>query len=175
MSGGLSGFAARSKNRMLKCWADRGHAWMIRLQRKYITISSFCAGQTRSSREVCATCPACRLRSPRRRRRAWRRRSREQAPGRSPPAEGGASLAPSPGSLSLFCQGEASGWATVRPPHVRSPGSADGELLGLRVQVAQYDDHAPPSWVGTSGGGSDQATVTGLAGSVKSVTQVPAW
>ncbi len=40
---------------MLKCWADRGHAWMIRLQRKYITISSFCAGQTRSSREVCPT------------------------------------------------------------------------------------------------------------------------
>src|SRR6266536_2005981 len=84
-------------------------------------------------------------------------------------------------------------------------GSADGELLGLRVEVAkdqrprqarvtdpedvealvisdsktkllyQYDDHAPPSWVGTSGGGSDQATVTGLAGSVKSVTHVPAW
>src|SRR6266498_5449298 len=39
----------------------------------------------------------------------------------------------------------------------------------------QYDDQAPPSWVGTSGGGSDQATVAGLAGSVKSVTHVPAW
>lgn len=50
----------------------------------------------------------------------------------------------------------------------------------------QYVDHAPPSWQpgglvwvqngpGPRDGGSDHATVTGLAGSVKSVTHVPAW
>jgi len=39
----------------------------------------------------------------------------------------------------------------------------------------QYEDQAPPSCVGTRGGGSDQATVCAFAGSVKSTTQVPAW
>ena len=39
----------------------------------------------------------------------------------------------------------------------------------------QYDDQAPPRSGGSSGGGSDHATVRALAGSVKSTTHVPAW
>src|SRR5262245_36097143 len=53
MTGGFSGFAHRSKKRMLKCCNDRGHAWMTRLHRKYITISRPCCGHTRNSRDVC--------------------------------------------------------------------------------------------------------------------------
>src|SRR5690348_4766979 len=44
----------RSKNLIRQSSvAGRVQAWMKLLQRKYITISSFCWGQTRSSREVC--------------------------------------------------------------------------------------------------------------------------
>jgi hypothetical protein len=51
-SGGFTGFAARSKIRMLHTSALGGQAWMTALHRKYTTASSFCCGHTRSSREV---------------------------------------------------------------------------------------------------------------------------
>src|SRR5262249_50116221 len=54
-SGGFTGLAARSKKRMLNLCAGCGHTWITRLQRKDMAISSFCAGHTRSSREVWPT------------------------------------------------------------------------------------------------------------------------
>src|SRR5216683_1093674 len=52
-SAGWTG-SLRSKNLIRQSSvAGRVQAWMILLQRKYITISSFCSGQTCSSREVC--------------------------------------------------------------------------------------------------------------------------
>src|SRR5216683_4825569 len=52
-SAGWTG-SLRSKNLIRQSSvAGRVQAWMILLQRKYMIMSSFCSGQTRSSREVC--------------------------------------------------------------------------------------------------------------------------
>src|SRR5262249_31339786 len=52
-SAGWTG-SLRSKNLIRQSSvAGRVQAWMKLLQRKYMTISSFCWGQTRNSREVC--------------------------------------------------------------------------------------------------------------------------